>query len=121
MIVTTGMILTELIEEKCISKHKLAIDLCMDPKTIRNYCDDKSIPDLNRAKSIADYFDVNVEYLIQYDTEDCQITHGYDIESLINDLIYYKNVGLTTALVESGKIVVMGNDGQEPIRKLKVM
>lgn len=123
MKITTGIILTELIEEKGVSRYKVAKDLCLDPKTVRNYCDDLSTPDLYRAKLLADYFGVTIDYLAEYDTDECEISIGYDIDNLIYDLTTYRQQGMTTAMVECGKLVVLGNisNSQEDIRKIKVM
>lgn len=48
-----------------ISINKLAAEILVDPKSIRNYIDKKSVPSAIILKKLADYFEVSTDSLIQ--------------------------------------------------------
>lgn len=48
-----------------ISINKLAAEILVDPKSIRNYIDRKSVPSAIILKKLADYFEVSTDRLIQ--------------------------------------------------------
>lgn len=48
-----------------ISINKLAAEILVDPKSIRNYIDKKSVPSAIILKKLADYFEVSTDSMIQ--------------------------------------------------------
>lgn len=56
--------LKELRNEKMISQLKLAKDLRIDPSTVAKYETGDRQPDLEMLCTLADYFEVSVDYLL---------------------------------------------------------
>ena len=54
-----------LMGKRNISINKLAAEILVDPKSIRNYIDKKSVPSAIILKKLADYFEVSTDSLIQ--------------------------------------------------------
>jgi len=63
-----GDVLRNLLEERDITQKQLAADLNVAPSTIGGYIRNKSEPDFNTLKQIAKYFDVSIDYLLDYRT-----------------------------------------------------
>ena len=57
--------LQRLMGKRNISINKLAAEILVDPKSIRNYIDKKSVPSAIILKKLADYFEVSTDRLIQ--------------------------------------------------------
>lgn len=57
--------LLRLMGKRNISINKLAAEILVDPKSIRNYIDKKSVPSAIILKKLADYFEVSTDSLIQ--------------------------------------------------------
>lgn len=57
--------LQRLMGKRNISINKLAAEILVDPKSIRNYIDKKSVPSAIILKKLADYFEVSTDSLIQ--------------------------------------------------------
>lgn len=57
--------LLRLMGKRNISINKLAAEILVDPKSIRNYIDRKSVPSAIILKKLADYFEVSTDRLIQ--------------------------------------------------------
>lgn len=57
--------LQRLMGKRNISINKLAAEILVDPKSIRNYIDRKSVPSAIILKKLADYFEVSTDRLIQ--------------------------------------------------------
>ena len=57
--------LQRLMGKRNISINKLAAEILVDPKSIRNYIDRKSVPSAFILKKLADYFEVSTDRLIQ--------------------------------------------------------
>lgn len=57
--------LQRLMGKRNISINKLAAEILVDPKSIRNYVDRKSVPSAIILKKLADYFEVSTDRLIQ--------------------------------------------------------
>ena len=61
-----GDILRSLINDRNITQKQLAADLNIAPSTLGNYIQDSREPDFQTLKSIAAYFSVTVDYLIDH-------------------------------------------------------
>ncbi len=61
-----GDILRNLINDREITQRQLAADLNIAPSTLGNYIQDSREPDFQILKDIAAYFNVTVDYLIDY-------------------------------------------------------
>jgi len=63
-----GDILRFLIEERELTQRQLANDLNIAPSTIGGYVQNSSEPDFNALKSLAKYFNVSTDYLLDFHT-----------------------------------------------------
>ena len=61
-----GEQIKELLYERKISQKQLAIDLNIPPTTLSGYIRDFREPDAEMLKSIASYFNVTVDYLLDF-------------------------------------------------------
>lgn len=61
-----GDILKNLISDRNMTQRQLAADLNIAPSTLGNYIQDSREPDFQTLKDIAKYFNVTVDYLIDY-------------------------------------------------------
>ena len=64
-----GDVLRELLEDRFIAQKKLAEDLNIAPSTLGNYVRNLREPDYETLKRIAGYFDVSIDYLLDYSRE----------------------------------------------------
>ena len=56
--------LRSLIEEKNISKQKLADEIGVSRQAISQYCDGSTVPNADKLLKIAEYFNVSLDYLV---------------------------------------------------------
>ena len=63
-----GDILRTLLEEQDITQKQFALDLNIAPSTIGGYVQNSSEPDFETLKRIAQYFNVSIDYLLDYRT-----------------------------------------------------
>lgn len=77
---TFGDILRNLINDMDITQRQLANDLNIAPSTLGNYIQNSREPDFRTVKDIAKYFDVTVDYLIDYQSP---YTHSRKEEELL--------------------------------------
>ena len=63
---TLGEILRKLLDERDITQKQLAENLNISTSTISNYFQDNREPDYKTLKSIADYFNVTTDYLLDH-------------------------------------------------------
>lgn len=61
-----GENLRTLIEERNMTQKELASHLNIAPSTLGSYVQNKREPDFSTLKSIAKYFDVSIDYLLDY-------------------------------------------------------
>ena len=61
-----GDILRELLEEYDISQKEAAVALNLAPSTLGNYVRNVREPDYETLKTIASYFNVSLDYLLNY-------------------------------------------------------
>lgn len=72
-----GDILRELLEDRSISQKEAAKDLNLAASTFGNYVRNVREPDCETLKTIADYFDVSIDYLLDH-RKDSRRTHAED-------------------------------------------
>ena len=63
-----GDILRKLIEERDLTQKQVANDLSIAPSTIGGYVQNSSEPDFNTIKALARYFNVSIDYLLDFRT-----------------------------------------------------
>jgi len=68
-LVKFGDVLRELLEDRLITQKNLAEDLNIAPSTLGNYVRNLREPDYETLKRIAGYFDVSIDYLLDYQYE----------------------------------------------------
>lgn len=61
-----GDVLRELLEDRGISQKEMAEFMNLAPSTFGNYVRNQREPDYATLKKIADYFEVSVDYLLDY-------------------------------------------------------
>jgi len=61
-----GDILRTLIEERDLTQKQIAHDLNIAPSTIGGYFQNSSEPDFETLKLLARYFDVSIDYLLDF-------------------------------------------------------
>ena len=64
-----GDVLRELLEEREITQKQLAKDLNIAPSTLGNYIRNIREPDFEILKTLASYFEVSTDYLLNYSPE----------------------------------------------------
>ena len=64
-----GDILRKLIDERDTTQKQVANDLNIAPSTIGGYVQNTSEPDFNTLKSLAKYFNVTTDYLLDFRAE----------------------------------------------------
>lgn len=72
-----GDVLRTLLEERYITQKQMATDLSIAPSTIGGYVQNTSEPDFETLKHIAKYFDVSIDYLLDF-RSDKAATHQED-------------------------------------------
>jgi transcriptional regulator with XRE-family HTH domain len=72
-----GDVLHALLEDREITQKKLATDLSIDPSTVGGYIQNRSEPDFDMLKRIAEYFGTSIDYLLDYRTGNAA-THAED-------------------------------------------
>lgn len=85
--------LRSLIEEKNISKQKLADEIGVSRQAISQYCDGSTVPNADKLLKIAEYFNVSLDFLVgkteaKTDNKDIQFICDYTglNESAVNNL-----------------------------------
>lgn len=58
--------INRLLREKGVSVNRVATDIGVDPKTLRNYIAKESVPSAIIIKKLADYFQVSTDYLVSH-------------------------------------------------------
>jgi len=64
--VSLGEVLRQLMEERDITQKYLADGLKIGPSTLGNYIQNTRQPDYEMLKSIATYFNVSIDYLLEF-------------------------------------------------------
>lgn len=81
----------KLLEAKEVSVNRVATDIGVDPKTLRNYIAQESVPSAIIIKKLADYFQVSTDYLISYGKCDT----GYSDNTILELASVVKNFDVT--------------------------
>lgn len=63
---TFGDVLRQLLEERNVSQRQVAEDMNIAPSTLGNYIRGIREPDYETLKSIANYFNVSIDYLLHF-------------------------------------------------------
>ena len=66
---TFGDNLRNLIEEREITQKELALHLNIAPSTVSSYVQNTREPDFATLKSIAKYFEVSIDYLLNFESD----------------------------------------------------
>jgi transcriptional regulator with XRE-family HTH domain len=97
-----GDILRRLLDERMLSQKELAAALHMAPTTLNNYICNTREADYETLKRFAAYFDVSIDYLLDY--------HYKERKCFLESEMVHIFQSLTTAqqeeLVEIGKILL---------------
>ena len=94
--------LRSLLEEKNISKQKLADEIGVSRQAISQYCDGSTVPNADKLLKIAEYFNVSLDYLVgkteaKTDNKDVQFICDYtgltdEAVNALHRLVHYLNV-----------------------------
>lgn len=75
-----GNHLRTLLEERNMTQKELALHLNIAPSTLGSYVQNTREPDFSTLKLLAKYFDVSIDYLLDYNTD--RTTSGKENEML---------------------------------------
>lgn len=100
-----GEILRELIEDNDLTQKLVAKDLNIAPSTLGNYIRSIREPDFNTIKRIAEYFNVTIDYLMDYRSPNAENKNEDELLRIYRSLSD-KNQNL---LIEQGKLLVRFN------------
>ncbi|MCI6771330.1 MAG: helix-turn-helix domain-containing protein [Oscillospiraceae bacterium] len=73
-----GDVLRQLIECHDLTQKQLGIDLNISPSTIGNYVNNTREPDYATLKTLAKYFGVSTDYMLNYHSDNCA-SHNEDL------------------------------------------
>lgn len=95
-----GDILKTLLENRNITQRKLAADLNIASTTLGNYIRNVRQPDFETLKALAKYFDVSVDYLLDFHND---VAKDYTEEELIR-IYRAMTVEQKQIFLEQGKV-----------------
>ncbi len=97
-----GEILRELIEDNDLTQKQVAKDLNIAPSTLGNYIHNNREPDFHTIKMIAGYFNVTIDYLLDYRSSK---TENRSEDELLR---IYRSLSNThqNLLIEQGKLLI---------------
>ena len=70
--------LQQLVDEKAITKYRLAKDIGVRPAVVGRWLSGENMPSLEKAADIADYFDVSVDYMLGR-SDNPKVDNGHEI------------------------------------------
>ncbi len=101
-----GDVLRRLLDERELTQKQLAKDLNIAPSTLGNYIRNIREPDFETVKRFALYFQVSIDYLLDFHEESMTITH--DEKTLLH--IYRALTPEQKAIyIEQGKVFLKQN------------
>lgn len=104
-----GEILRELIEDNDLTQKQVAKELNIAPSTLGNYIHNIREPDFNTIKMIAEYFNVTIDYLMDYRSPNAENKNEDELLRIYRSLSD-KNQNL---LIEQGKLLVRFNKNKK--------
>lgn len=104
-----GEILRELIEDNDLTQKQVAKELNIAPSTLGNYIRSIREPDFNTIKMIAEYFNVTIDYLMDYRSP---LAENKNEDEL---LTIYRSLSNTNQnlLIEQGKLLMRFNKSKK--------
>ena len=102
-----GDVLRELLEERDITQKQLAKDLNIAPSTLGNYIRNIREPDFEILKTFASYFEVSIDYLLNYNPK-CKnaLTHE---EQTVLHIFQALTTEQKEIFTEQGKVFIKQN------------
>jgi len=108
-----GDILSNLLEERGLSRKQLAADLTMAPSTLGNYIRSEREADYETLKRFADYFDVSVDYLLNQPEKDTQSPNENELLRIFRSLTSAQQ----ELYIEQGRAIFILNNKKTPESK----
>lgn len=103
-----------LIEEKEITQKELARQLNIAPSTLGSYVQNTREPDFSTLKTIAAYFDVSIDYLLDYSTGEISDRQENELPRIFRSLTKEQK----DICIEQCRVFVkMNNKGKTEMRK----
>jgi transcriptional regulator with XRE-family HTH domain len=102
---TFGEILRELMEDRDLTQRQLSADINVAAPTLGNYVRGLREPDYETLKTLAGYFGVTVDYLLDYQTKPA-VSH---LEDSLLRVFRQMTVEQQETYLEQGKVVVARN------------
>lgn len=104
-----GEILRELIEDNDLTQKQVANDLNIAPSTLGNYIHNIREPDFTTIKMIAEYFNVTIDYLMDYRSP---LAENKNEDELLG---IYRSLSNTNKnlLIEQGKLLMQFNKNKK--------
>ncbi|MCL2366707.1 MAG: helix-turn-helix domain-containing protein [Oscillospiraceae bacterium] len=101
-----GEVLRRLLEERDITQRQLADRLNIGASTIGNYMQNIRAPDYEMLKCFADFFDVSIDYLLEYKTNIITSFHEDELLRVFRALTKEQQ----ELFIEQGKLFVAQNN-----------
>jgi transcriptional regulator with XRE-family HTH domain len=106
--VKLGDILRNLMDEKWLSQKDLAIALQMSPSTLGNYIRNEREADYETIKRFAAFFDVSIDYLLNYPTKNANDTRENELLRIFRTLTAEQQA----IYIEQGRAFLIQNKGR---------
>lgn len=105
-----GNVSRVLLEERDITQKQLAADLTLSPSTLGGYVQNSSEPDFETLKRIAKYFEVSIDFLLDYQSGKSATHQEDDLLRIFRCLTQEQR----DIFLEQGKVFIKLNQkGQE--------
>lgn len=105
--------LRNLIEEKDITQKELASRLNIAPSTVSSYVQNTREPDFETLKSIARFFEVSTDYLLDFGTDNAATRQECELLRIFRCLSYEQR----EICIEQCKVFLKLNNKQKETRK----
>jgi len=107
--------LRKLIEERNMTQKELATELNIAPSTIGSYVQNAREPDFATLKLLATYFDVSIDYLLDYPSRSTQTPQENEMLRIFRSLFSSQK----EVCIEQCKVFVRMNHKEKAIAKKK--
>jgi len=97
-----GEILRNLLDEREITQKQLAIALNIGASTLGNYIQNAREPDYDTLKRLANYFDVTIDYLLDYRSSKAKSSQEDEVLRIYRAL----NQDQQELFIEQGKLLI---------------
>jgi len=112
-----GEVLRNLLDERDVTQKQLADSLNIGASTIGNYIQNIREPDYEVLRNLADFFDVSIDYLLEYRSKKSISESSYEDELL--RIFRVLNSDQQEFFIEQGKLLIFYNRKKEKSSEIK--